>query len=268
MGNYITPVDFVPSGSRLRFMRQSEWAIGNYLRIQRGEPQVRAKAIYRCQCGNIVELVIDKVKSGHAASCGCLSKDFPHNYKHGLHDHPLYVVWVNMRNRCYKRTDRAYRWYGARGVEICDEWLSDFKNFYEWAIANGWEKGLEVDKDIKGSGLLYSPESCTLVTSKINANNTRNNRFIEYNGERKTLAQWSDKLAVPRTLIPRRLKAGWSIERAITTPKGKNRRNYLTPAIAKKIRLLRAQGNSKKKISKLMGIGYVLLSRVLDDKNI
>lgn len=139
-------------------------------------------------------------------------------YKHGLRKHPLFTVWINMRSRCYNKKATGYEFYGEKGVMVCDEWRQNFKPFYDWAIANGWEAGLEIDKDIKGDGFLYSPENCCFVTGKKNKNNTKRNRYLNYNGEVLTMHELADKYNLPYTTFQRRLFLGWSIEDAISTP--------------------------------------------------
>lgn len=69
--------------------------------------------------------------------------------KHGLSKHPLHNVWHGIKCRCYGKSSKGYNNYGALGVIMCDEWKNNFKSFYDWAISNGWEKGLQIDKDIK-----------------------------------------------------------------------------------------------------------------------
>lgn len=98
--------------------------------------------------------------------------------KHGLTNHPLYGIWSQMKYRCMSPKSVDYKHYGGRGVKVCDEWVNNFLSFYQWAISNGWQKGLSLDKDIKAKKLgleplIYSPEFCSLVTQKENVQNTR-----------------------------------------------------------------------------------------------
>lgn len=83
-----------------------------------------------------------------------------------------------MRQRCENKNIKCYRNYGARGVTVCKEW-GDFSIFYDWAMSNGWEQGLHVDKDKIGNGLLYSPETCCIITQ------AENNKYVK-NRKRKT----------------------------------------------------------------------------------
>lgn len=222
----ILPVNFVPDGSRLIFIKQTIYSTGNHQRRKNGEKRICPKAIYKCICGKEVEKNIELVKSGHTKSCGCLNSELAAKRKrtHGLSEHPLRRIYGHIKGRCYTKTDHKYPDYGAIGVRMCREWLGDFKKFYDWCIANGWVSGLQVDKDIKARkngvvpGLLYSPEWCSIVTRKQNCNSKRNNTFLEFNGQIKTISEWSDVLGISAWRISSRLQRKWSIEKTLTTP--------------------------------------------------
>lgn len=123
-----------------------------------------------CDCGKIHTFLYGNFRRGHILSCGCnrTPKTVTYDYKH-----PLYKIWIAMRARCYNLTDQYYYNYGGRGVRVCDEWNNSYQPFYDWCISNGWERGLFLDKDIKGSGMLYSPETCSIVTRTENNRTTR-----------------------------------------------------------------------------------------------
>lgn len=182
----------------------------------------KARAIYRCNCGNEKELAIANVKNGTTYSCGCLKDEI--TKKHGLYKHPLYVLWISIKQRCYYKNSISFPRYGAIGVKMCDEWKNDFKAFYNWAIQNGWKKGMQIDKDIKARELemvplLYSPKFCQFVTPKKNGNNKSNNHYIEYNGITKTLQEWSEEYNLPCETLRRRIKKlKWELEKALLTP--------------------------------------------------
>lgn len=138
-------------------------------------------------------------------------------FRHGLKHHPLYDVWGKMKSRCYKPNDKDYSDYGGRGITVCMEWKEDFKVFYDWCMANGYEKGLEMDRRENDGN--YSPDNCRFVTRSQNMRNTRRNNMVTYNGETKPLVEWSEILGIKRyTLFGRIFKYGWTIERAFNTP--------------------------------------------------
>ncbi len=122
-----------------------------------------------------------------------------------------------MKKRCENPNCISYKNYGGRSISVCDEWKSDFMSFYDWAITNGYEDGLEIDRKNNNEG--YLPDNCHFVTKKENGNNRRTNHVISFRGETKTLAQWSEILELPYKPLELRLnKLKWSVERAFTTP--------------------------------------------------
>ncbi len=169
----------------------------------------RTAVLAKCDCGNEKEVRLDSIKRGLTKSCGCI------NHKHTIHKlsrHPLYRIYYSMRCRCYSINSKSYKDYGGSGVVVCKEWMDDFISFYNWAISNGWKRGLQIDKDIKykekhgtSIGMIYSPEYCCVVTKTINARNTRTNVYIEYNGKTKTIPEWADIFKIPYSLLRQRL---------------------------------------------------------------
>ena len=114
------------------------------------------------------------------------------NYKHGAyHRNPrLYAVWKTMRARCGNPKHPKFRIYGARGIAVCDEWRDAPNRFIDWAIANGYKPGLQIDRLDNEQG--YSPSNCRWTTAKENARNTRRNRFLIIGGARLTVAAWAE----------------------------------------------------------------------------
>lgn len=130
--------------------------------------------------------------------------------KHDLCNTRLYGLWKAMKRRV--AVNKYYK-----NVSICKEWEHDFKAFYDWAIANGYQDDLTLDRiDVKGN---YEPDNCRWTTMKVQSNNTRRNHFITAFGKTQTLQQWSDETGIDRNNIIRRIEIfGWSIEKALTTP--------------------------------------------------
>lgn len=134
--------------------------------------------VCQCECGNEVIVAIDNLKSGHTKSCGCYNNEriSALNRKHQDCNSPLYAVLRTMKARCYRTTSEKYRYYGARGITICDEWLRDYAEFKEWAIRNGYSKGLSIDRIDNNKG--YSPENCRWTTADVQNKNRRPNRSV------------------------------------------------------------------------------------------
>lgn len=140
------------------------------------------------------------------------------NYKHGLAHTRINNIYKSMKSRCYNKNNNRYSSYGARGIEICPEWLGcdGFINFNNWSINNGYNDSLTIDR-INTDGN-YEPSNCRWTTYKIQENNKTNNRIIECKGVCHTLGEWSEITGLKLSTIWARLNAGWSDEDAILTP--------------------------------------------------
>ena len=179
------------------------------------------KALFECKCGKRFQSVISSVRLRTTKSCGCYNlENFNINRKgekHGMHTHLLYGVWQNMKNRCYNPTMNNYKWYGEKGIEVCEEWKNSFLCFYTWAKNSGWKIGLTIDRiDIDRN---YEPPNCRWATPTQQARNRSTNIVVEDNGERICLLELCERKGVNyRTVLCRIQKYHWPIDRAINTP--------------------------------------------------
>lgn len=131
--------------------------------------------------------------------------------------HPMYKMWISMKQRCDNSNLPAYERYGARGITYEPRW-SVFLNFLE--DMGERPDGMTIERiDNNGN---YTKENCRWATPKEQQNNTRRNVNITYDGQTMNQAQWEIKLKMPTNTIYNRLKAGWSVEEAITKPLRKN----------------------------------------------
>jgi len=119
-----------------------------------------------------------------------------------------------MKQRCRDSNSSDYYCYGGRGISVCDEW-NDYKIFHDWAMANGYQDSLTIDRKDNNKG--YSPDNCRWATNTEQARNKRNNNLITYHGETKTLTEWSLLLGMEGSILRYRLK-NWDIERSFTEP--------------------------------------------------
>lgn len=177
----------------------------------------RCRVIVECECGKIKTVQYRHIEKGSIKSCGCLI------IKHGLDKHPLAAIWRAMKARCYSKKSISYKNYGGKGIKICKQWRESLPNFIEWMEANGWEKGMQIDrKNNKGN---YSPCNCRVVTVKANQNNRSNNRKVFYNGKYRTIAELSDEYKISYDKLYQRLfKLKWPIERAINIKRAKSKK--------------------------------------------
>lgn len=133
----------------------------------------------RCDCGNTTIADSCQLSSGKTKSCGCLKNDVSSetHTKHGGRRDRLYKVWANMKNRCFNSNSSDYKYYGGRGIRVCDEWTHDYNAFKEWAYSSGYDDSAEkgqctIDRiDVDGN---YEPSNCRWVSMSIQSRNRRN----------------------------------------------------------------------------------------------
>lgn len=180
--------------------------VDDYIRPNDHKGRPRYKCL--CECGKITYVIGTSLTYGVTKSCGCnMGKNL---LKHGFaHKEKLYNVWENIKARC-----KNNKYYGGRGIKICDEWKNDYTAFRNWAINNGYNENLTIDRiDVNGN---YEPNNCRWVDIFVQANNKRNNVYLTYKNETKTVHQWEEIVGIKAATIKRRLQLGWSIERALT----------------------------------------------------
>ena len=142
----------------------------------------RVKWLCRCDCGNTVSVRSDSLRNGLTTSCGCLNREncSKINYIHGKSKTRLHKVWRSMKDRCYNPNCISYPDYGGRGITICESWLNSFMNFYDWAMASGYNQEAQygectIDRINNSKG--YSPDNCRWVDMTVQSNNRRVRRI-------------------------------------------------------------------------------------------
>ena len=159
--------------------------------------------ICQCECGNLVSIYRGHLLSGASTSCGCYHREQCRS--HGHCGERLYNIWQSMKYRCNPTTSTRYPNYSGRGVKLCEEW-NEFINFYNWAINNGYDYNLSIDRiDNDGD---YCPENCRWADNFVQQNNKSTNRFVTYNGVKHTLAEWSRILSVKPNTLRRHVNLG------------------------------------------------------------
>lgn len=131
-----------------------------------------------CDCGNICFIPHANLVKGMTKSCGCYRKENTSllSKKHGYSKERLYLVWKTMKKRCYCKTDKHYKWYGAKGVTVCDEWKNNYKAFRDWAYQNGYKATTEYTRftiDRINPFGNYEPSNCRIADWVIQRHNRR-----------------------------------------------------------------------------------------------
>ena len=136
---------------------------------------------------------------------------------HGESHTRLHNIWCGMNNRCNPNHINT-RGYAERGIKICDEWKS-YEAFAEWARNSGYNDDLSIERiDVNGD---YCPENCTWIAFSKQARNRRTTHWVTYNGVKMSLAEACEKAGLPyKQVFWRMARAGWSFEKAISTPMG------------------------------------------------
>lgn len=135
----------------------------------------------KCDCGKNHQADKFSILNGNIKSCGCLCIEHYNNCKKEdkRKGSRLYNIWQKMKARCYNNNYKDYKMYGARGVTICDEWLKDYDSFKEWALNNGYDKLLTIDRIDSNKG--YFPNNCRWITIVEQAHNRQTNTYFKYN---------------------------------------------------------------------------------------
>lgn len=172
---------------------------------------------------------------------------------------PEYRSWLAMKSRCYYSKNIEYKNYGARGITVCEEWRNSFEKFLE-DMGEKPDKSYTLDRIDNSQN--YCKDNCKWSSKIEQSNNTRKNVFIEYNGEKLTLAQWSEKLGINKQTLKTRYNQGWSIEKMFSTTNSK-----MTENVKLKILELNKQDYTLKQISEQVGFSQQAISKYLKKKN-
>ena len=169
----------------------------------------------KCDCGNEITTHAGNLIHGRTKSCGCYRDEQTSkaNTTHGLSKTRIYRTWHTMIDRCENPKNKKYPIYGGRGITVGEPWHS-FTNWHE-DMGEPPTPQHTIDRiDNNGN---YCKENCKWSTAKQQANNRRDNVFIEYQGQRRTISEWSSILNIPYATLCVRLKnKHWNVERAFT----------------------------------------------------
>lgn len=175
-----------------------------------------------CDCSKTTLVAAGALMSGNTRSCGCLRDEV--NRKAKTHGHkarggsPEYRIWEQMRKRCGNQGHIAWKYYGGRGIKVCDRWL-DFELFLS-DMGPRPTSTHTIDR-INNDGH-YCLENCRWATRAEQSNNKRNNHWIEFSGKRLTITQWSKETGVPTSTINSRLKRGLALDGVLACSEGRS----------------------------------------------
>lgn len=165
-----------------------------------GDAPIRGKNTFvRCLCDCGVEKEVNKASltHGRSKSCGC-EYNVTHGYTTKGNIRTEYNAWDGMKKRCYSPTNRAYKYYGGRGIKVCDRWLNSFENFLaDMGNKPTPEHTLERIR-VNGN---YTPSNCRWATMKEQGNNKRNTVRITFKGQTKTASEWAEEFGCKRMQI-------------------------------------------------------------------
>lgn len=183
----------------------------------------------KCHCGNIFTVPLIQLTKSKRYVIGCQKcnggKSLLYNVSGAeeMQDGNIRRIFYSMKQRCYNKKSKSYKWYGELGVAICDEWLNNIDSFITWAKENGYKKGLTIDR-INGNGN-YEPSNCRWVDMVAQNNNKERTRKFLINGDELTLRGISTKYNMNFYTLKNRLYHGMTIEEAISIPVVKGNKN-------------------------------------------
>ena len=170
----------------------------------------RIQWLCECECGNKAVVRGDRLRSGNTKSCGCLrGKRIKGKFTGRVSGTRLYRIFNAMKNRCYDKNHKSYKEYGGKGIKICDEWLNDYSLFFNWAMNNGYNDTLTIDRIDNDLG--YMQTNCRWVSMKEQNRNKSNCHFLTYMNETHCLTEWAEILNIPVHKITVGLKKGMTI---------------------------------------------------------
>ena len=163
-----------------------------------------------CKCGTIKIIEAYDLSRGKTRSCGCTRKINCNHSKYSVSINRLHNIWGSMNHRCYNDKDKAYKYYGGKGITVCKEWRNNYQVFLDWSLLNGYDENLTIDRIDNNIG--YEPNNCRWVTLKKNCNNRSTCIYITHNEITLTLQEWSELLNINRDKLKDKLfNKGYSI---------------------------------------------------------
>lgn len=168
----------------------------------------------QCDCGETKLIRSYSLLTGDTTSCGCFHRETA-GLRHGMRHLPEYGVWVSMRNRCFRNGVKGYENYGGRGITVCDRWNDPKNGFVAFIQDMGRRPSNRHTIERRNVNGNYCPQNCEWATHIVQGRNRRNNRIIEYKGQRKCLSAWAIEAKISSGCLSNRLRKGWAFGDAI-----------------------------------------------------
>ncbi len=170
----------------------------------------------KCICGQDAVVHQSNLLSGHTQSCGCLSAETTSKRRrtHGYSGTSIYQIWNGMRERCHNPNHEAWRYYGGKGITVCDRWTK-FEYFLE---DMGERPSVEHSIERRNNKGNYEPANCYWGTQEEQCSNRSSNVHITLNGVTMTAMRWARQLNINDSTLLWRIHRGWSDEKTLTTP--------------------------------------------------
>jgi len=171
--------------------------------LERAQVRNARNAMWRCVCDCGKEIIAAAANIGRTTnSCGCLAAENgkrvltgnTHRRTHNQSHTAEHDAWVHMKQRCYNKNNAKYKDYGARGIRVCDRWMESFENFFEDL---GPKPSPAHSVGRKNNDGHYSLDNCEWELPITQGRNSRRNRIVEIDGQRKCISEWVEFLNIP-----------------------------------------------------------------------
>lgn len=189
--------------------------------VRRARPQSVRFWVCRCACGTLKTIRKDGLLRTRIGSCGCnfvenaRMKSLRHGYAIDGKVATEYTIWSGLKTRCTNPKEKHWHCYGGRGIKVCERWKHSFEAFLA-DMGPRPSKGHSIDRiDNDGN---YEPGNCRWATKDEQYGNRSNSRKITWGGITLCLSQWERRLGLGNQTLRARLRNGWTIEKAFTTP--------------------------------------------------
>lgn len=168
----------------------------------------------RCVCGIVIQARAGDLHTDRIRSCGCSDSQRLHR-AHGMSKTKVYATWRRIMQRTGNPNHVFYHNYGGRGIKVCERWMQSFDAF----LADMGEPPTPehtIDRiDTDGD---YTPENCHWATRQEQASNRRNTVYLTYQGQTLRLVEWAKQMNIRPSTLNNRIRAGWNLDKAMTTP--------------------------------------------------